>query len=233
MLVRELISKSWYLSGIVSRRLETVDGTQSSDGLEILNDILAEKSGSGRGIPFYTQIQIASVTDQSKYTVPNLIILDTITYNIKTIRYAMKRDSRYRHWGTPRADDISSLPRNYYSERVLGGMTFDVYFSPIADIDFFTITGRFGLPDLGLDTDFDTVLDAYYQSYLKYKLAVRLAEFYGFPVSPSVMKTMLELEEYTKDVNEIDFTMKKVSTLSQRHSPNYGQANLGHGWTVP
>ena len=230
MLVKELISKSWFLSGIVSRQLETVDGTQISDGLEILNDILAEKSGTGRGIPFYTQLQIPSVENQSKYTVQNLITLDTLTFNIVDVRYEMSLDSRYRHWGTPRIDSISALPYHYYPERVLGGMTFDVYFAPTSDIDFFTVTGRSALQTLTLTDDIDTILDKYYVSYLRYKLATRLAEFYDFPINAHVLNTMHELEKYTKDVNQMDLTMRKITTLTKGTSTNYGDVNIGRGW---
>ena len=230
MLVRELIAKSWFLSGIVSRRLENVDGTQISDGLEILNDILAEKSGTGRGIPFYTQIQIPSVTNQNKYTVQNLITLDTLTFNIDVVRYEMTRDSRYRHWGTPRVDNISALPYHYYPERILGGMTFDVYFAPTSEIDFFTIEGRAALTTLALTDDIDTILDRYYQSYLKYKLSIRLGEFYDYPISAHVQQTMKELEKYTEDINEMDFTIRKISVLTQGTATNYADVNIGKGW---
>lgn len=230
MNARELITNAWYLSGIVSRDLETVSGDQISDGLNILNELLGEKSGTGRYIPYYTQAQVATVAGQQDYTVPNLIVLDTLTFNIADVRYNMRRDSRYRFWGTARLDNIESLPFHYYSERVLGGSKISLYFLPNADIDYLTVTGRYALTTVALDDEMSTLLDSFYVSYLKYLLAQRLCDWYSTEFSPSKQKVLAELEANCVDVNPMDFTVKKLSTLSSRDSINYAQVNIGKGW---
>lgn len=231
MLVRELIARSWYLTTIVSRDLETVSGAQLADGLETLNLILSEKSATGRFIPYYNHTQISSVAGQNEYQIPGLVILEDLTYNIGDVRYNMRRDSRYRFWGTARVENIESLPFHYYSERVLNATTFYLYFTPSADIDFFTVTGRFSLGIVDIDDELDLFIDGYYQSYLMYLLAKRLTMFYPVAFSPEKEQILQELEDNCVDVNPMDFTVKKLSTLSRRGSGiNYADVNIGRGW---
>ena len=53
-LANDLISRSWYLSGIVARRLQSVTGDQAMDGLFLLNALLDWKSIQIDLIPYWT-----------------------------------------------------------------------------------------------------------------------------------------------------------------------------------
>ncbi|MHA2405045.1 MAG: hypothetical protein ACXADH_18780 [Candidatus Kariarchaeaceae archaeon] len=170
MITRQLIANAYYLSGILSRDFETISDTQAVDGLDILNDILAEKSISSALIPYYTQTIYQGVAGTKEFIVPDLVNETDVTFFIDNVRYKMIRDSQQRFWGDSRVEDISSLPFHYYSQRAVGGMQFYLYFTPDADYRF-EITGKYRIETLTLDIDTSFFLDRFYVSYLKYKLA--------------------------------------------------------------
>ena len=53
----QLISRAWNLSGVVAREFETVSGQEGSDGLWLLNELLAEKSYDLKLIPYWGRIE--------------------------------------------------------------------------------------------------------------------------------------------------------------------------------
>ncbi len=63
-LASQLITRSWNLSGIVARELEVVSGQQASDGLYLLNEVLAEKSYDLKLIPYWGRIEFNLVQGQ-------------------------------------------------------------------------------------------------------------------------------------------------------------------------
>jgi hypothetical protein len=228
-LARDLINQAWYLTGIVSRDLQTVEGSQGSDGLNFLNIILSDKSMTGRDIPFYTHPTISCVPGQEIYTIPDLIRLDDLTFNIDTVRFSLKRDYRRRYWDIPRVNTIQSLPVHYYVERVLGGSNIYLYFLPNQAYPL-NMTGQFSFPSVTFDTDMLTLVDQFYINYLIYALARRLCEFYNLTFLPQAQEQLDKYEAELKDINVLDFSMAKMSTLQGRAAYGWGWVNLGRGW---
>ena len=163
----QLINRSWVLSGIVARKLQTVDGSQVSDGLYLLNALLDVKFASeSRLVPYYQAYEGVFIPNQEKYFIPNLIMADTLTFVISTIRYSMLPLSRKLYFGTGRANTIASLPYNYRFERCEGGNNMYVYFLPQTNWSF-EIWGKFGLTDVSLNTDLTLTYDGFYIEYLR------------------------------------------------------------------
>ena len=80
---------------------------------------------------------------------------------------------------------------------------------------------------------FPMVLDQFYITYLKYALANRLCYEFDYGVPPGVEKQLTKYESMiSKKSQQIDLRMEKVSTLGTGTGINYGQVNLGHGWTI-
>lgn len=234
MVTDELISDAYYLSGVVSRDFETVAGSQLADGLRMLNQILSEKSMSGRGIPYYGHSTFNAIPDQEDYDIDNLILVDSVTFNIGDVRYYMQRVSRRPYNGAGRVDDISSLPFSYNVERKLNGSTISLYYLPNQAYKI-RVTGKFSLSSLDADTDLTLSLDDFYVSYLTYQLAKRLAQFNGLAFSTDKELTLRKLESQINKIEKPDMSMKTRSVLVSRprQAVNYAQANLGRGWTVP
>jgi len=230
--VTELISKAYYLSEIVARDLETVNGSQSADGLDALNSLLAEKTITGRYIPYYTHVELDCVIGQEEYSVSGLVDVSTITFNIDQVRYSLIRDERRRYFGSGRVDNITTLPKYYCVERALGASK--VYLYPLpAEAYNLKITGKFSLNKVDFDTELSDTLDDFYVSYLTYLLANRLCQIYPFTFPPDKKVTLDGFERKLGDLVTKDFTINKKSILNNRQSVNYGQVNLGHGWTTP
>lgn len=228
----KLISNAYYASGIVSRQFENVTGQQESDGLMFLNDLIADKTVESGLIPYYEQHDFTAVEGQEKYFIENLIAVDTFTFFIDSVRYSTEWKGRRNYFGQARADDIRSLPGSWHVEREHKGASIYIYFKPDQAYPL-TIWGQFRLASVTLNQDLELTLDRFYINYLKFDLANRLCDEYSFNVPPGVSR---ELKRYrdmiSKKSGEIDLRMQKLSTLKRRGGINYGQANLGKGWTV-
>lgn len=230
MLVRELITDSWYLSAIVGRELQTVSGSQITDGLKLLNGFLAEKAATGNEIPYYTHYALTPVVGQETYFIPNLVEIDSVTYTINAVRYPMFQETRFEYWGTGRVNNINSLPFTYYVEKSLGGMKIYVFFFPTSNITGFEVNGRFALTSLALDDVVEDFIDAYYRQYVFYSLARRMCDWYQHSWDPQKEETRISLEKAITNVNPLDFTRTTINPLRQNSNFSYVDANLGKGW---
>src|SRR5678816_1139042 len=84
----ELITASYYASGVVSREFETVSGGQITDGLRWLNNIITEKDVDEGMVPYESTVTLTAVQGQEKYPRPNLIQIDTLVFFLDAVRYA-------------------------------------------------------------------------------------------------------------------------------------------------
>jgi len=224
-----LITKAWYLSGIVSRELEQVSGDQITEGLDLLNALLAIKTANNRLIPYYQLYTLNAIVGQESYFIPNLISIESITFNIQTVRYSMLQQNRKIYFGAPRIDNIDALPFNWHLERTLGGSTFYLYFFP-ADTYPIKIFGKFSLSSVTLTTDLSTMLDAFYIEYLRYALAEYMCADYTISMPPQAQKKLDEYEDEIVDISPIDLSTTKISTLQKATGLNWGDVNIGRGW---
>lgn len=227
----ELINRAYYLSGIVGRDLDQVQGSEGRDGLFWLNQLLSEKSMNGDYLPYYSHLIVPYVNGQEKYFVPGLITADPIAFNIGDVRYSMRGENRRTYWGNARADNIDSLPYQYYYERVNGGMDIYFYFKP-SGITNFTVTGLTALPQVINDTDLSASLDDFYQLFLMFELAEYLCMWNQITLPP---KTQQKLDQYRKtlyNMNPMDLRVNKVSIIRAQSALNYAQINIGKAWTT-
>lgn len=233
MLVAQLISNAWYLSGIVPRSLESVSGEQGTDGLMLLNFLLARQSMTGRYIPYYTYYMFNAVVGQELYFIPGGVTLETATFNIDQVRYQMDLDNRSHYRGAPRVDNIEALPFNWYWETVVGGINLYMYFLP-QDIYQMKISGKFALSQVANpQVDLGVTLDLFYQEYLMFLLAEYMCTWYKITCPPDVLLKIKEFKDTLADRNYTDLTVAKCSIYGARDAVTYAQANLGKGWTSP
>lgn len=113
----QLINRAYFLSQVVSRNLQTTTGDQASDGLYMLNALLDVKSMDLHLIPYFTEYEFDTIASTESYWVPNLLYVDSMTFNIGTVRYSMEEMTRKGYFSTPRVDDVYSLPFSYRVER--------------------------------------------------------------------------------------------------------------------
>lgn len=228
----QLITNAWYLSGIVSRGLETVSGEQMSDGLFLLNSVLNIKQADTRLIPYYKRYDFSAVTGQEKYFIPNLLWIETFTFYIGSLRYGTNKQTRKRFWGSGRVENIQSLPFEWEAERTLGGTDLYIYFLPNQNFPL-TIFGKFGLDDVTLNEDLSTAYDLFYLEYLRYALAEYMCSDYGITFQPQSYKKLQEYEHTLMDISPMDLTINKCSALQDVNPINYAYVNLSGGWWPP
>ncbi len=128
-----LITRAWYLSGIVARNLQVPTGDQITDGLMLLNALLDFKQVETDLIPYWTYIEMPLVGGQEYYYMPSVAAIESMTFNIDVVRYPMDSTNRRTYFGTSRVDNIQTLPFNWNYNRGEGGGTLSTYFLPEAN----------------------------------------------------------------------------------------------------
>lgn len=226
---QELISRAYYLSQVVSRDLQTVEGSQVEDALVWLNAILSLKSAASRLIPYYSQYEFNAVAGTEEYYIPNLVQPETLTFNIGPVRYSTMPMSRRPYFGAGRVDNIESLPFSWHFERTLNGSNVFLYFVPNTNYPI-KIWGKFGFDNVTLHEDLSLLYDEYYIDYLRYRLAKRICSEYGITMQPQAAFELEELEAALLDVSPPDMTLTKISTLQKGTALNWGDVNIGKGW---
>lgn len=226
----QLITNAYYESGIVSRGFETVGGQQANDGLQFLNDLIADKTIENGLIPYYEEYNFNAVIGQEKYFIQDLIEIDTFVFYIDTVRYQTENRARREYFGSSRADNIQSLPGSWHMERCFGGANLYIYFKPNQNFPL-TIWGQFRLQQVTINQDLSLTLDRFYINYLKFDLAARLCAEYNYTVPPGVAKALANYEDsISKKSGPMDLRLTKLSSLQRRGGINYATVNIGHGW---
>jgi hypothetical protein len=226
----ELITSSYHASGVVSREFETVSGGQQADALIWLNDILTEKTVDDGMIPYETTYNANFVIGQIVYPIPNLIKIDTLVFFLDTVRYAMQYDKRNNFFGSPRVENIQTLPFEWYFERQFGGGNLHIYFAPDQAYPM-EIHGVFRLSTVALGQDISLTIDQFYRTYLHYALADRICSEYNYDTPPNVLRQLGKYEAWiNKKSRLIDLRMKKQSTLQRKGGYSWSQVNLGRGF---
>lgn len=239
--VTDLVTKSYYLSGVVSRELETVSGTQYDDGLSLLNDILGDKRVQTGMIPYFLPLDFIANVGQEIYFFPGLIDATTITFFLGEVRYYMTKIDRDNWFGNSKALNIESLPGYFHVERCFNtdpligpigdGAKVYLYFIPNQNYPM-QIWGKFNMPFVTLGQDLDLSLSRFFINYLKYALTERICDEYNYDVPDRVDQQLEEYQDLIYNQSaKLDMTVNVVSTLDENNQIlNYAQANLGRGF---
>jgi hypothetical protein len=239
-----LITRAWYLSGIVARNAQTVTGDQIQDGLMLLNALLDFKQIEIDLVPYYTYIELPLVSGQEFYFLPNVAAIESATFNIGVVRYPMDAKSRSTYYGSGRVDNIQTLPFNWNFNRALGGGNLALYFLPEANYPLKMMVKLF-MVDVSLNTDLTNIAsdlpytfinsnnqgyDTSYIEYLRYALAQYMCSEYGILFNPESEKILRKYERKLMYMGPPDLSIIKTSILTQGTGINYGDVNIGRGW---
>ena len=243
-LAQDLITRSWFLSGIVARNLQVPTGDQIFDGLNMLNDLLNFKQIETDLIPYWTYIELPLVANQEYYFLPYVAAIESATFNIDVVRYPMDYVSRRNYYGSSRVDNISTLPFSWNYNRALGGGNMALYFKPESDYPMKMMVKLF-LVDVTLQTDLTNIseivpytfinsanqgLDTAYIEYLRYALAQYMCSEYGVLFNPESEKILTSYKRKLMWESPPDLSSIKTSILTECQGLNWGDINLGKGW---
>ncbi len=224
----QLITRSYYLSQVVSRQLQTVSGDEITDGLYLLNALLDYKSTDVRLIPYFTRFEFDTIQGQESYFIPNLLTVDNLTFNIDVVRYSLIENTRSEYFEGPRVDNIQSLPYSYRVERGLGGCTIYLYFVPEAVYQM-KLSGKFALPDVTLQTDLTLAYDTYYIEYLRYALAAEICEEWGATFPDQSKMKFMAMEKKLMEVSPKDLSINKRAYFGSKGIFDWQTINLYKG----
>jgi len=226
---RELITRAFYLSQIVARDFQTVTDSQISDGLFLLNSLIDFKNTDTRLIPYYTEYTFNTVQGQEAYDIPNLIEVDTLTFNIGPVRYSMQEENRAAYFGQYRIDNVQSLPYQYRIERQLDGVQLFMYFVP-SQIFVMKLWGKFSLMPVTLDQDMSLTYDTFYIEYLRYALARYICSDYGQTFPDGAQIELTRMEKKLLDVSPTDLTLQTRNYFGNAPGLTWSVINLSGGW---
>jgi hypothetical protein len=232
---QQLITESWYLSGIASRALQSVTNQQITDGLERLNAVLDITTSSIDLIPFWIEYNSTFVAGQEIYPIPGLVEIETVAFFIPAdsspnlVRYPMRQASRQEYFAYSRVEGIETLPYIWHMERNHSGANLYIYYLPQENWAF-QMWAKFSLTNVTLQTDLTLSYQGFYIEWLKYKLANYLCELYNVSFSPSHMMRLNSYEQMIKNASPLDFTQKKLSIFQPTGAPDYAMENLGKGF---
>jgi hypothetical protein len=240
-----LITRSWYLSGIVARNLQVVTGDQITDGLMMLNALLDFKQIETDLIPYWTYILLPAVPNQEFYFLPFIADIESVTFNIGPVRYPMDYTTRRKYYGTSRVDNIATLPFGWNYNRALGGGNLALYFLPSENFPL-KIMAKLFLVDVQLNTDLTNITtaglpytflnsanqgyDTSYIEYLRYALAQYMCSEYGILFNPESEKILKKYERKLMYVEPADLSRVSTSILTESQGYNWGDINIGRGW---
>ncbi len=225
----QLIDRAYYLSQIVARELEVVSGGQQADGLYLLNALLSFKSSDLRLIPYFTRDTFPTIQGVEDYYRPNLLMIDSLTFNIGDVRYSMLEKTRDEYFASARVDNIQSLPVTYRIERELGGLRIFLYPLP-SDVYTMKLSGKFGFTNVTLQTDLSLVYDAYYIEYLRYALSRYLCAEYGATFPDASEIHFQEMQKKLMDVSPVDMSITKQTFFGGAPGIDWQMVNLWKGY---
>ncbi len=253
---QQLITRSWFLSGIVARNLQVPTGDQIYDGLQMLNDLLNFKQIETDLIPYWQSIVFNAVPGQEFYFLPYVAAVEVSTFNLGVVRYPMESVSDTNYFGSSRVDNISTLPFSYNYTRSVGGGNLGMYFLPnetypiklraklfLVDVDLQTdlmdvtssFTNPYNIPEYTPYTFINGDIQGYdtsYIEYLRYSLARYMCSEYGIIFNPESEKIYQSMARKLMYMDPPDLSGKKLSILYADSAPgyNWGDVNLGFGW---
>jgi len=227
----ELISRSFYLSGVVSRQLQTVSGPQLKNGLDLLNSLLSFQSMSTQFIPYYQLASLPLEAGEEEYFIPGLFDVESFTYDMDGVRFSSLKLKRFQYFATPRPLGISALPGTWNWQRTKGGTNLSIYFKPQSSW-LAHIMGKFALTNVSNDTDLDEVYDDFYIEYLRYALARYICQDYRISMPTDKAAMLSNMEDQLSSVSVPDFRIRKRPLIGRRNCAQrkWAYYNIGEGW---
>ena len=221
-LAQQLIARSWYLSGIEARELQSIDGDRMQIGLDLLNSLLDFKQGETDLIPYYVyDSSNATVIGQEKYDLVNWADIKALSFNLGTVRYKMTYVDNNQYFSQVRVNTIQSLPFTYTFIREDKGIALYVYYLP-DQVYTLNIYGKKYLNDVTLNTDLSLAFDSVYSEYLRYALADYMCQEYGVEMPPRQQKILNSYIKKLKSFSPPDVTVS---------SSGLNQGGGATGWT--
>jgi hypothetical protein len=167
-----------------------LQGFDTSDGLRIMNDLIADYSSSSLLLTIARKIELTVQIGQQfvtfgaadylptpNYTGGRLSNLENAWLNLGGVDYPLIDESRNVFFGSYKYFPQKGLPRFVIITNDLDVTTMQLYPSPSQQYNLW-VYGKFQLPTL-IETDLMSLVPQYYQRYLKYAIARELALFKG------------------------------------------------------
>ncbi len=226
----KLINNAFYTSQLVSKDFQTPTPSQIETGLDLLNELLSFTNIDSFLVPYYTRGTFNTVINQESYFIENLIEIDLLTYDLDTVRIPSRQQSRNKYFNSSRVNNLTMpLAINHRTERELNGLR--IYIYPLPDSVYkIEYSGKFGLLEVTLNQDLQLTFDNYYITYLRYKLAQNICEFYAITMPEETAKRLMEIEKKLQSPSPADMSINKQNYFQRGGGLNWPQINIFKGF---
>jgi hypothetical protein len=217
--VRRLITEAYYLTGIVSREFQTIQGGQLATGLSLLNDFLAFESIATQTIPYWQEYNFNTVLGQEIYFVPYLVDIESMCFYLSNVRIPMEQKSRKEYFFSGRVEGLTVMPFTFRMERTTGGANLWLY--PLSNTPYPVMAMvKFGLDALpeqssSYDMNLSPIYDRFYLMYMRYALAELICHDANVNVPPLVTAKLTQIVEGLIEVEYPDMKCSVISTLGE------------------
>lgn len=231
--VTNLIQNAYNEAVIVALNYTPLTPDQLSIGLYAFNEVLGRILIDPALVPYWKRYDFELITNQETYEIPFLVDVETFVFYLNQVRYPISRTDFRQYWSSPKAITVQTLPYLYSQKRILGGTEVSVLPNPNQNYPA-TIFGSFGLAEAtSLLENLSEVYDQYYITYLTALTAKMLCVHYGADMPQSLRAHILEYDQLIRKRSQpLDLTSNVFSAFSRGGDINYGQANIGDGYTV-
>jgi len=242
-LTSQLVVRAFQSAGLYSPDIGNYPTTnQLNDGLFLLNEGLSENNLLGEMQKYTRLIEVPGIIGQEIYFIPNMLDIQTFTFNLTNVRYSVQQRTRSEYFSVSRVDQVNGLPYIYHIERayendedtgaIISGSNVYVYFPPSQQITF-NIHGLFEQALVQLNTDLSEFMQASDLKYWRLKLASFICAFYEKEMPMKAAEQLDIIEEKIRTFNSPDLSSpaQTVNLFGRAQSINYGQVNIGRGWT--
>lgn len=229
-LASQLIADAYDLSEVVGSDFQAVSGSQSTKGLNYLNQLLEEKAAQTSFIPYFQyDTSIDCVIGQEMYFIPNAIYVESLTFNIGELRLEMNASNRSAYFGGSRVDNITALPDSWNFLRGEGGGTLYIYPLPAGTYQL-KLMAKFALTDVTLTTDMSASYDGFYILYLTFALAEYICMRNGVEFTDAKQKKMTRMEYDLLNISSPDMRCKRTSFFDDANTINVTSINYYRGY---
>lgn len=230
-LADELITRAFYTSGILGRGFNTISAEQMADGVNLLNDILQDKASELELLPYFAPGTFNTIAQQENYLYPNLLFIDTLTFNQQTLRLSTNDLTRRQFYNTARVDNVYSFPWSYRFERQkdVGLIAFYPIPNAAYEIRFW---GKFGLQFVTAATDLSLTYDGFYLYYLRYALAREICIFYDVSFTEEKMRAYNEIRKRLSNESPPDLSIQRKTMFGPNNQLTWAQIIYPQGWTA-
>lgn len=228
MLVNELVQDAYRLAEIIAERGESIDSTQLSTGIRLLNYVISRININADEVSLVTTEEVTLTSGNNTVTLDGWVEILKAQYLMGSLWLDTELVNIFTYRNDARITNNSGIPFLGYEQRTATGITISLFFTP-DDSYTFRIDGYKSLQSLAINDDIATK-DPFYEQLLLYFLAKEIRKYSQLPDSDYLNDICDDISNRLTDIKQ-DNNKVKLSNVGGGGGRDLQSLNLGQGWT--